>query len=286
MSPIPTVESARESTPRIWFQKHTVLGRNPWLDEGYERHARDILGGTAEVDFHALPAEAYDTRMPADHVRYGQVEVFFSWYFAERAIEAERRGYAAYVIGTSQDPGLEAARSLVSIPVVGYGQATFEFLRSQGLRFGVVGFVPALEEPLRVNQQRYGCAELCVGFSYLPEGRELIEQGLPEDTLPALLDKLSDAATQLRDAGAQAIVSGEGIPNELLWRAGVRRLAGLPVIDSNGLAMATAQLHATLLDNGVWSRETPGYHTDRAPIDEVDRLRTLFAPSITQRPPP
>lgn len=269
---------------RIWFQKHTVVGRNPWLDEGYERHARDILGDRATVDFHSLPAEVYDTRMPADHVRYGQLEVFFSWYFAERAVEAERRGYAAYVIGTSQDPGLEMARSLVSIPVVGYGQATFDLLRSQGLRFGVVGFVPALEEALRQNQQRYGCADLCVGFRYLPEGRGLIERGLPEDTQPALLAGITDAATQLRDAGAQAIVWGEGIPNELLWRAGTRRVAGLPVIDSNGLAIATAHLHANLLELGVWNREAPGYHTDRAPVEEVDRLRTLFAPAVSQRP--
>lgn len=271
---------------RIWFQKHTVVGRNPWLDEGYQRHARDILGDRAEVDFRSLPAEVYDTKMPADHVRYGQLEVFFSWYFAERAIEAERRGYAAYIIGTSQDPGLDAARSLVSIPVVGYGQATFDFLRSQGLRFGVVGFVPALEEALRQNQRRYGCADLCVGFRYLPEGRKLIEQGLPDDALPALLAKITDAAEHLRDAGAQAIVSGEGIPCELLWRAGIRRVAGLPIIDSNGLAMATAHLHAALLDAGVWSRETPGYLTDRAPTDEVERLRTLFAPAITRPPAP
>lgn len=267
---------------RIWFQKHTVAGRNRWLDEGYARHARDILGDRAEVEFHALPGEVYDTRIPADHVRYGQLEVFFSWYFAERAIEAERRGYAAYVIGTSQDPGLEAARSLVSIPVVGYGQTTFEFLRSQGLRFGVVGFVPALEEALRQNLRRYGCAEYCVGFRYLPEGRTMLERGLPDGTLSALVDKISAAAAELREAGAQAIVSGEGIPNELLWRAGIRRVADLPLVDSNGLALATAHMHATLREAGVWSRETAGYHTDRAPAHEFDRLRALFAPAITR----
>jgi allantoin racemase len=274
-------------TPRIWFQKHTVVGRSPWLDDSYPRHARQILGATADVDFHALPADVYDTRLPADHVRYGQLEVFFSWYFAERAIEAERRGYAAYVIGTSQDPGLDAARSLVSIPVVAYGQVAFEFLRTQGLRFGVVGFVPGLEEILWQNLRRYGCAEYCVGFRYLPDGRTLVEDGLPEARLPALLNAMEEAAGQLRAAGAQAIVPGEGIPNELLWNAGVRRLAGLPFVDANGLALATAQMHAALCECGAWSRDTPGYHTDRAPISEVERLRALFAPAVSriQSPP-
>lgn len=269
-------------TARIWFQKHTVVGRSPWLDEGYERHAREILGATAQVDFRSLPADVYDTRLPADHVRYGQLEVLFSWYFAERAIEAERQGYAAYVIGTSQDPGLEAARSLVSIPVVGYGQTTFEFLRGQGLRFGVIGFVPALEEILWQNLRRYGCARQCVGFRYLREGRRLVEEGMPEGALPVLMKAMEEAAEQLRAAGAQAIVPGEGIPNELLWRAGIRRVAGLPFVDANGLALATAQMQATLRERGVWSRDVPGYHTDRAPVEEVDRLRAIFAPAVTR----
>lgn len=269
-------------TVRIWFQKHTVVGRSPWLDEGYVRHASEILGDTAQVDFHSLPADVYDTRLPADHVRYGQLEVFFSWYFAERAIEAERQGYAAYVIGASQDPGLEFARSLVSIPVVGYGQTAFEFLRAQGLRFGVIGFVPALEEILRERLRRYGCAEQCVGFGYLPDGRRLVEAGMPDDGLPGLLEVMEESAQRLRAAGAQAIVPGEGIPNELLWRAGIRRVAGLPFIDADGLALATAQMQAALLERGVWSREVPGYHTDRAPVDEVDRLRALFAPAVTR----
>jgi allantoin racemase len=267
---------------RIWFQKHTVAGRSPWLDESYQRHARELLDPGTVVDFHTLPPAVYDTRLPADHVRFGQLEVFFSWYFAERAVEAERAGYDAYVIGTSQDPGLAAARSLVSIPVVGYGQVAFEFLRSQGLRFGVMGFVPALEEVLRENLTGYGCADLCVGFRYLPEGRQLVEDGLPAGGLATLLDRMREQAGRLRALGAQVVVPGEGIPNELLCGTGVRELAGLPFLDANALALATAQMHARTRALGVWHRAVPGYHTDRAPAAEVDRLRAIFAPAITR----
>ena len=266
---------------RIWFQKHTVAGRSPWLDRSYERHAGD-LGPDTVVDFHTLPAEVYSTRLPADLVRYGQLEVLFSWYFAERAVAAERAGYDAYVIGTSQDPGLAAARSLVSIPVLGYGQVAFEFLRSQGLRFGVVGFVPALEEILRANLAGYGCADLCVGFRYLPHGRSVVEQGAPAEAVAALRDDMERAASSLAEAGAQAIVPGEGIPNEMFCGQGVRTFAGLPFLDANALVLATAALHARTRALGVWHRDVPGYHTDRAPVAEVDRLRAIFAPAITR----
>lgn len=270
---------------RIWFQKHTVAGRSPWLDDSYLRHVRELDAIGAQVDFHTLPAETYQTRIPADHVRYGQLEVFFSWYFADRAIEAERAGYDAYVIGTSQDPGLAAARSLVSIPVVGYGQVAFEFLRSQGLRFGVIGFVPALEEILRQNIAGYGYTHGCVGFRYLPEGRAVLEAGAEPVRVAALHQAIDHAAADLRELGAQIIVPGEGIPNELLCGAGIREAGGLPFLDVNSLVLATAHLHARTRSQGVWHRQVPGYHTDRAPAAEVDRLRAIFAPAVTRETP-
>lgn len=271
---------------RIWFQKHTVPGRNPRLDDSYRRHARDAVRPDTTVDFFGLPAEVYGGRLPADYVRFGQLEIFFSWYFADQAVRAQEQGYAAYVIGTSQDPGLAAARGLVSIPVVGYGQVTFEFLRSQGLRFGVVGFIPALREALSANLHRYGCAENCVGFRYLDAGRPLMERGLATGDIHALVTAMSTAAAELREDGAQVVVPGEGIQNELLWDAGVRRLSGLPVVDADGLALATAQMHLDTLRRGMWSREAPGYLTDRAPSDEVRRLRSIFAPAVTHPEPP
>jgi allantoin racemase len=264
---------------KIWFQKHTVAGRSEWLDRAYQRHAR-MLGDDAAIDFHTLPAEVYHSRLPADLVRYGQLEVFFSGYFADRAIDAERAGYDAYVIGTSQDPGLAMARSLVSIPVLGYGQVAFEFLRSQGLRFGVVGFVPALEEILRQNFAAYGCADWCVGFRYLPAGRLVFEDGAPAEAVAALRTEMDSAAASLAEAGAQLIVPGEGIPNELFCGQGIRSFGGLPMLDANALVVATAELHARTRGFGVWHKDVPGYHTDRAPVAEVDRLRAIFAPKI------
>ena len=43
---------------KIWFQKHTIIGRNPWLDETYPRHARAVLGDGTEVTFVGLPDAA------------------------------------------------------------------------------------------------------------------------------------------------------------------------------------------------------------------------------------
>lgn len=73
---------------------------------------------------------------------------------------------------------------------------------------------------------------------------------------------------------------GEGLPNEALWAAGVRQLADLPFIDADGIAVTTAETLARGRKLGLWSAGTTGYHTRRAPTEEVDRLRRLFAPAI------
>jgi allantoin racemase len=270
---------------KIWFQKHTVIGRNPWLDAAYESHFTSILPAGTEVAFGSLPAETYAGSLPADYVRYGQLEVLFSWYFAHQALEAERQGYDAYVIGTSQDPGLRMARSLVSIPVVGYGEATFGLLHGQGIRFGVVGFIAALEEALTENLAAYGAAASCVGFAYIPSGKERVAAAMKDGDVGELLPVMSEAAESLRARGAQAIVPGEGLPNEALWAAGVRRLADLPFIDADGIAVTTAETLARGRRLGLWNAGTTGYHTRRAPAEEVERLRRIFAPAVAADQP-
>ena len=43
---------------------------------------------------------------------------------ARRAVELEQEGWEALILGCYGDPGLDALRELVSIPVVGPGEAT------------------------------------------------------------------------------------------------------------------------------------------------------------------
>lgn len=260
---------------KIRFQKHTVMGRNPWLDNAYSEHFRQLLP-EVDVEFASLPGQVYAGPIPADLVKYGQLEVLFSWYFADQAMEAERNGCDAYVIGTSQDPGFEMARTLVNIPVVGYGNATFGFLRGQGLRFGIVGFIAELEEALRFNLRRDGWADSCVGFEYLPDGRGLVEAAIDSGDPGDLVSAMTPLAARLKRNGAQVLVSGEGLENEVLWAYGIRDIAGLKVIDSNGFALMTAAMHAQAAELGVWAPGSDGYFTRRADPQEVERIRGIL----------
>jgi allantoin racemase len=67
----------------------------------------------------------------------------------ERLVEAERAGFDGVVLGCFGDPGVDAMREMVDIPVMGPGEASMLMAASLGHRFSVVtvlaSVVPLLE---------------------------------------------------------------------------------------------------------------------------------------------
>lgn len=67
----------------------------------------------------------------------------------ERLVEAERVGFDGAVLGCFGDPGVDAMREMVSIPVVGPGEASMLMAASLGHRFSIVtvlaSVIPLLE---------------------------------------------------------------------------------------------------------------------------------------------
>jgi allantoin racemase len=66
-----------------------------------------------------------------------------------RIQEAAAAGYAGVILGCFGDPGVDAARELVTIPVVGPGEAGMLFAASLGHRFSIVTILDSVIHPLR-----------------------------------------------------------------------------------------------------------------------------------------
>lgn len=268
---------------KIWFQKHTVEGRLPLLDRWYAEHLRAAVSDDVVIDVHTLPAEAYPRSIPEGVVRYGAVESFFSSYFAQQALEADRQGYDAFVIGTSQDPGLREARTLARIPVLGYGETAFHMAAMTGHRFGVVGFIPELAEPIRENIVAAGLRDRLSGFHYVRGGQESVVAALQGDAEQFLTD-FRVAAREAIAAGAQVLVPGEGLPNEILWSSGVQDVDGVPILDADGLLVSTAEFLVRLNDNGIMRRSRVGYWMAQPDGAYLDHLTFVFWKNPVTRP--
>lgn len=87
--------------------------------EGTQVEIQDVPDGPASIE------SAYDELMAVPATLRG-------------IVEAERDGFDAVIIGCFGDPGLEAARELVDIPVIGPGEASLLAAAGLGHRFSVV----------------------------------------------------------------------------------------------------------------------------------------------------
>jgi allantoin racemase len=113
-------------------------------------------------------------------------EAILAPWTVEMAAEAERRGYDAVITGCAGDPGVEAARELVRIPVIGPGQAAIHAAAMLGTTFGVLVPVESTVRPIRALVRHYGLAEHCVSIRPVNCSVMTLRAGRPE-TLEAVL---------------------------------------------------------------------------------------------------
>ncbi|WP_219209277.1 aspartate/glutamate racemase family protein [Variovorax boronicumulans] len=149
---------------------------------------------------------------------------------------------AAIVVGAYGDPGLEALRRSVSIPVFGIGEASMREGAMGGRRFGIATTTPDLGPAIAAAVARLGLADCFTGCR-IPPGDPL---ALAAD--PALQDAYLVQAVELsiRQDGAQAVVIGGGPLSESAER--IRDRFAVPVISPIGAAMRMA---AAALDAGA-----------------------------------
>jgi allantoin racemase len=121
-----------------------------------------------------------------------------------RAIEAERDGVDAVIIDCMNDPGLEAAREVVRIPVIGAAQSAMLMASLLAHRFSIIGTDRRDVFPNERLVRRYGLTR-----KYASTRSVDIPVGGLDQNDPVLLDKLVEQSTLAVNAdGAHAIIFG------------------------------------------------------------------------------
>ena len=167
-----------------------------------------------------------------------------------RILEAEKAGAQAHVIACFDDTGLDAARSAVSSPVIGIGEAAYHVASLIAGKFSVVTTVAQAIPVMEHNLVRYGLASRCArvragGFEVLA----LEEAG--SDARAKISAEIEAAKVEER---AEAIVLGCAGMADLAADLSVEH--GLPVIDGVAAAVALAE---GLIKLGVKTSKRGGY---------------------------
>jgi len=220
---------------RIWHQSFSDLDLVPVYRATLQRHAVEVMPPGESVTLHGLRPGTYGRDFAPIHaIRHRCLEMLNEQQVVEAALAAERAGYDAFALGCFFDPALRACRSLVGIPCVGLSETCMLVACSLGHRFGLV----SLEESQRAQHEElaraYGLRERLAGV--LPMRPPIDEYMLEVDGTAArpLLEAFAAACERLVAMGAEVLIPGDGFLNEFVWRHGVRRLHGAPVMDSLG----------------------------------------------------
>ena len=151
---------------------------------------------------------------------------------------AEQRGYDALIIGCYSDPGLDALRELLTIPVVGPGAASLHLAAQLGTRISVL--TPSGRGYGRVAARLRGLGLAALLASVRGIGLSVMDMA---KQTPGALDKAAAAARlAVEEDGADVLVLGcmsmaflPGICEDLSKRVGV------PVVNPVIAALKTAE---------------------------------------------
>ncbi len=125
-------------------------------------------------------------------------------YVLEKVKKAEENGYDAVVIDCFADPGLDAARELVAIPVLGANESACHLAAQIAPRFSVINVVAESENVIRSNLVKNGTIQNLASLITINIPVLALEQE-PEKSIMAIA-KASEKA--VRQDGAGAIVLG------------------------------------------------------------------------------
>lgn len=165
------------------------------------------------------------------------------------ALQAEKQGYDAFVLGHFQEPALVELRSAVDIPVVSLGESNMLAALSLGHRFGLVTVDPVFL-PWHDRQVRAaGLGERCAGIEAITMNVAGFMKAYTDKRAYARVR--ADFAKQVRplvEAGAEVIIAAGGLAQMLFARERPFLIDGAPVLNGIAVVAKAAEMALALKD--------------------------------------
>jgi len=164
----------------------------------------------------------------------------------DRAVEAEKEGVDAVIIDCMSDPGLFAARELLSIPVIGPVEASVHLAAVLGHRFSVIS---VLDSDVPITNElvaRYGLSARLA--SIRPIGISVLD--IHADTEFTLKAFIETGESAVRKDGAHVLIPGCNLLAGLVPRVAsalAERGCAVPVLNPRSVAIKLAE---SLVDLG------------------------------------
>ena len=198
---------------------------NDWCFPGTEVRVIDVPDGPASIE------SAYEELLSVPATLEG-------------IMQAERDGYNATIIGCFGDPGLEAARELVKMPVIGPGESSLLLAASLGHRFSVITILDNVIAAQELQAYKAGVRDKLASVRSV----NIPVLSLMNDKAATLLRLVEVGGQAINEDRADALIFGCMTMSFLGVAEEVSRTLGVPVINAGRAALKAAE---TLVSQGL-----------------------------------
>ena len=186
-----------------------------------------------DIEFHYKPVKAGPDYYDSHHDwTLADVSMF------EAGLTAQEEGYHAVCIDTMSDSGMNALRSVLDIPVIGPGRASYLMALMLGSRFSVLTQWDPWKGIYKKGLQEYGLADKCASIRSInmpPDVKNLLG-GKEEVVFP----KLVEEGLRCVEDGAEVICLGSTTMHQA--HAHLAKNLPVPVINPGPLTYKLAEM--------------------------------------------
>lgn len=257
------------SPMRVWYQSFVDPGEQRPYIERLKEHLTSVADPDFSFEVHGVS--------PPDRYLHPITEFRIAEQTIRNAIEAEERGYDAFVIGHFQEPGLNEGKAAVDIPVLGLGETTMLYACTLGRKVGLVTINPVFIPWHEDQVIRYGLQQRVVGVRAVNTQvddymRAFEDRGAYDE----VREQFEHQAGPLLDLGVEVLVPAGGLPMLLFAREKNFTIGGAVVLNGITVAAKTTEMALKLkrLDGTSVSRTAWFSKASPEAIQQFLRSRT------------
>ncbi|MCO5064283.1 MAG: aspartate/glutamate racemase family protein [Rhizobiaceae bacterium] len=239
---------------RFWHQSATELDALGGYKAFISTHGAKVLEGRASIELHGVRSGSYFGRAVTPALRSAFAFHRILDQIIDRAIEAERQGFDAFIIASFSEPFLREIRSVVRIPVISMLESALLVGCSLGRKVVPIANGSEIAAVVRDAVDMHGLDKRVMpAVSLSPAWHEPALAASLSNPSP-VIDAFKKAAQEAISQGAEVIVPAEGVMATVLSSQGITQIDDAPVLD----VFAIAWLYALML---VSLRRTIGTQT-------------------------
>lgn len=224
---------------KIWYQSYVDYenGKSYW--DALGEHLDDSSDKNTQIDIRGIT--------PFDSYAHPLVEFRCAREMICNAVQAEKEGYDAFIVGHFQDAGLYEARTVVDIPIIALGEATMLYSCQLGQRLGIVTINPRFIPWFHHQIAKYGLKERVTGVHSMTfEPGQILNAYGSEEKAEAVKLLFEEQGIPLVKAGIDVIIPGGGIPMLLFSKFNNHNIDMAPVINGIPITVKMAEMAVSL----------------------------------------